>query len=269
MFSPCRISSGGISTPKVWAVAWTARSSDDKVGNTNIAHNRNPLEPRYNLAQEFHCLPTISTLKAERPVTLPPGHARLPTKPTPTGSVANAKTMGMSKIVCFKTSAGMTAQVAMTSTFRRTKSAAISSARSRRPSAQPTSKATLTTFPPAQFVQSLNEGSEPVARDRRSSCAKKTRWSQLRLLRARRKRPRRGRAAEKRNRTLAVSLPVPPVLPNERNSIQGDCRVAGFRAGLCQLRVRTRIAIQRAYVSFRQLRTCRPIAFGQKVPTAG
>ena len=40
-------------------------------------------------------LPAVSVAWNDNPVTLPPGRARLATKPPPTGSIANAKTTGM------------------------------------------------------------------------------------------------------------------------------------------------------------------------------
>jgi hypothetical protein len=85
----------------------------------------------------------MSTFNAESPVALPPGRPRLATNPLPIGSVASANTMGISDVGSFATSAGMVAQVATTSTFARTNSAAISAARSRRPSAQRISNTTL------------------------------------------------------------------------------------------------------------------------------
>jgi hypothetical protein len=39
-------------------------------------------------------LPTSSGMRADNPVTLPPGRARLVTSPLVTGSAATAKTMG-------------------------------------------------------------------------------------------------------------------------------------------------------------------------------
>jgi hypothetical protein len=47
----------------------------------------------------------------------PPGRARLATKPVPTGSVARAKTIGMTVVACLATRVGPIAQVTMMSTF--------------------------------------------------------------------------------------------------------------------------------------------------------
>jgi uncharacterized protein DUF6166 len=64
------------------------------------------------------------------------------TSPLPTGSAATAKTIGMTDVACFAARAAFP-PVTMTSTFRRTNSAAISAKRSIRPSPQRTSIATL------------------------------------------------------------------------------------------------------------------------------
>ena len=71
----------------------------------------------------------------DKPVTLPPGRARLATRPVPSGSCASAKTIGMTDVACFAARTALP-DVTMTSTFKRTNSAAISANRSLRPSAQ-------------------------------------------------------------------------------------------------------------------------------------
>jgi hypothetical protein len=65
----------------------------------------------------------------DAPVTLPPGRARLATSPEPTGSTAIANAIGMVEVACF-TAWIAVSTVRMTSTLRRTNSAAISAARS-------------------------------------------------------------------------------------------------------------------------------------------
>jgi hypothetical protein len=76
-------------------------------------------------------LPAISACWTDNPVTLPPGRARLAIRPPPTGSIEIAKTMGMTAVACFTVRTGVPL-VTMTSTLRRTNSAAISAARSGR-----------------------------------------------------------------------------------------------------------------------------------------
>ena len=82
-------------------------------------------------------LPARSVCWNDRPVTLPPGRARLTTKPVPTGSPP-AKTIGMTDVACFAARTLTVPPETITSTFCRTNSATISAARSLRPSAHRT-----------------------------------------------------------------------------------------------------------------------------------
>ena len=161
-------------------------------------------------------LAAISLCWSDRPVTLPPGRAKLATKPLPTGSVATANTMGMTDVACF---AGMTAapNVTMTSTFKRTKSVASSAKRSLRPSVQRYSIAkvrpsrevqgtarTLGLDDPAQFAQSLHKSGGPLTLGRRCIRAQEPDGRQLRgLLRACDERPR-SCTTEQRDERAAV-----------------------------------------------------------------
>ena len=70
-------------------------------------------------------LPATSVAWIDSPVTLPPGRARFVTKPPPTGSCATAKTMGMTVVARFTVGTAVP-NVTMTSTLRRTNSAATS-----------------------------------------------------------------------------------------------------------------------------------------------
>jgi len=69
-------------------------------------------------------LPLSSLVKALKPVTLPPGCARLATTPTPSGSPIAAMTTGMVVVACLAASAAGVPRVMMTSTGKRTSSAA-------------------------------------------------------------------------------------------------------------------------------------------------
>ena len=71
-----------------------------------------------------------SVAKLESPVTLPPGRARLATRPAPTGSPALAITMGMVVVAFLAANAGGVPVTTIRSTLRRTKSAASSGRRS-------------------------------------------------------------------------------------------------------------------------------------------
>ena len=75
-------------------------------------------------------LVSSSNDKLDNPVTLPPGRARLATRPSPTGSPAFAITMGMVVVAFFAANAGGPAVTTIRSTLRRTKSAASSGRRS-------------------------------------------------------------------------------------------------------------------------------------------
>ena len=66
----------------------------------------------------------------ENPVTLPPGRARLVTKPTLTGSPGFAITMGMFVVAFLAANADGVSVPTIRSTFRRTRSAASSGKRS-------------------------------------------------------------------------------------------------------------------------------------------
>jgi hypothetical protein len=79
-------------------------------------------------------LPVRSVARVDIPVTLPPGRARLPTRPVPTGSPAAANTIGMTDVACFAATTFAVPDVTMTSTLSWTNSAANSAERSLRPS---------------------------------------------------------------------------------------------------------------------------------------
>src|SRR5262249_37120096 len=84
----------------------------------------------------------VSANWVDRPVTLPPGRARLATRPVPSGSAATANTIGITDVACLTTRAA-TPDVTMTSTLSLTNSAAISAKRSLRPSPQRYSMVTV------------------------------------------------------------------------------------------------------------------------------
>jgi hypothetical protein len=81
-------------------------------------------------------LPARSAARVARPVTLPPGLARLATRPLLTGSPAVANTIGMTDVARLAAKIVGVPDVTMISTLSRTNSAAISAKRSLRPSPQ-------------------------------------------------------------------------------------------------------------------------------------
>jgi hypothetical protein len=89
-------------------------------------------------------LATTSGPKILKPVALPPGRARLATRPSLTGSSPTPNTIGISVVAALAASAAaLLAGVAMTATRRRTKSAISAGRRSYRPSSQWYSTITL------------------------------------------------------------------------------------------------------------------------------
>src|SRR3989440_9215896 len=80
-------------------------------------------------------LPANSAVTEAKPVTFPPGRGRLATSPVPIGSPVSAMTIGISCVACLAARAVGVNQVTITSTLRRTSSAANSGSRSRCPSA--------------------------------------------------------------------------------------------------------------------------------------
>src|SRR5690348_846788 len=69
-------------------------------------------------------LPTNSGVRLDKPVTLPPGRARLITSPSATGSPTVAKTMGMLLVACLAARAAIVPVATITSTLSATSSAA-------------------------------------------------------------------------------------------------------------------------------------------------
>src|SRR6516162_3762508 len=136
MSSPRRISNVMTSTPSVRAVVWTSRILSTTAGLSTLAKIANRPRPGTTSRKSSRRLPARSRLWFDRPVTLPPGRARLAIRPVPTGSPAPAKTMGMTDVASMAATTTAVPDVTMTSTLRWTNSAAISAARSVRPSAQ-------------------------------------------------------------------------------------------------------------------------------------
>ena len=50
--------------------------------------------------------PMMGKSKEVKPVMLPPGRAKLETKPCPTGSMVTQKTIGMARVACFSATTG-------------------------------------------------------------------------------------------------------------------------------------------------------------------
>src|SRR6266550_1577269 len=95
--------------------------------------------------------------KFASPVTLPPGRARLATRPKTTGFTMPVITMGMVVVAFFAANAGFPPVTTITSTLRRTRSAARSGRRSFFPSAKPVLVGDIFSFDPSKLGQLLSE----------------------------------------------------------------------------------------------------------------
>src|SRR6516225_3510079 len=145
------------------------------------------------------CLGPSSACGKLTPVALPPGCAKLSTRPRAIGSSVTRNTIGMVAVAAFAARAGAVPPVAtISATLRRTRSTAISGRRSYRPSAKRYSIVSVQPLDVAGFDQHPAEHFESrpaggchayteIAHDRHRC-----------LLRARRQRPR-GRTAEQRD----------------------------------------------------------------------
>src|SRR5438132_6034060 len=119
----------------------------------------------------------------DKPVMFPPGRARLATRPAPTGSPTDAKTIGMTVVARLAAATAAVPWVMVTSTLRRTNSLEISAFRA--PLRPPVLDCDVATFHPTQLMKSSHECSNHVAHGRRRACAQEPyRWQPGRLLRA-------------------------------------------------------------------------------------
>src|SRR5262249_17611948 len=119
---------------------WTRRPSARAAGSISlrVASDEGPLgliSTAMRVAEgsssrtSSKCFATSSALKMLMPVRLPPGRARLGTRPSLTGSSATEKTMGIVVVASFAAEAAL-AMATITPTGRRTNSAASSGSRS-------------------------------------------------------------------------------------------------------------------------------------------
>ena len=154
-----------------------------------------------------------------KPVALPPGRARLSTKPAPTGSGTCANTIGTVRVACSNGArvASPTGQDDIRrerDQFRRVSTGSVGIAR---PPAIVDPH--VAADGPAQFLQPLQERSDAglrfrIVRDQVREHADAT--HPLGLLRARRERPRSRRAAEERDELAPFHRRMSPALQTER-----------------------------------------------------
>src|SRR6516162_7649413 len=191
--SAFRISSVTTSRPNAPAAAWTSPTSFMAAGLSALIRIANRRRLGTTSRKSSSRFPARSVNWTDRPVTLPPGRARLATMPVPTGSPAPAKTIGMSAVACFAARAGRVPTVTIDLELDKLgRNLGEAFGASLGPAILDRDAAALE---PAEFVQSLHKSAEPLTLDQRRGCAQEPNGRQLpRLLRARRERPRRGAA---------------------------------------------------------------------------
>ena len=118
-------------------------------------------EPRPLVSPTFSCL--ARSLKKSCPVTLPPGRARLATRPKATGSPGVTITIGMAVVAPLAANAGGPPVTTIRSTLRRTRSAASSGRRSFFPSTNRYSIAIFFRSIHPSLVSSCRNASERTA----------------------------------------------------------------------------------------------------------
>ena len=99
----------------------TGRSPEATAGSRRTAAR---VTPRRDLLEQLQPFPAKPYSKSVKPVTLPPGRARLSTKPAPTGSTACANTIGTVRVACSNAATAAALLARMTSGASATSSAA-------------------------------------------------------------------------------------------------------------------------------------------------
>ena len=197
-----RTSTGLTSTPNDGATDWIAANwpiPAASAGSRRTAARVTPGAISLSSSSHFPLMPYSYWVK---PVALPPGRARLSTKPAPTGSRSTANTIGTVRVAC---SNGPTAEpptARMTSGASATNSAAYLRVRSASPAPQRVVDPHVAAVGPAQLLQPLQERRDAGLRFRIVRGAVHEHADAphaLALLRARRERPRGRRAAEQRD----------------------------------------------------------------------
>src|SRR5262249_31951652 len=162
MPSPRRISNVMTSRPYVRAVAWTSPISSTMVGLPTLPKIANRPSPGTISRNSSRRLPLVSVCWSESPVALPPGRARLATRPVPTGSPA-PKTMGIPRGPLLGTQAPASRRcdndinLALDELGRNLSEALAATLR------PPILDRDGATLDPAEFAQPLNKDGEPLA----------------------------------------------------------------------------------------------------------
>ena len=105
-------------------------------GLTGLDNNPTRDKCETTAANISNCFGVVSSAEVAMPVMLPPGLAKLSTKPVPTGSVETAMTIGIVRLACCTALMDPVVPTTTTSTCARTSSAASMGKSSVRPSAK-------------------------------------------------------------------------------------------------------------------------------------
>ena len=111
-------SSLNASRPSRTAAAWTRSISNLMRGLSALPRTATRLRAGTTSRNSSSLRPPRSVCMFDRPVTLPPGRARLATSPVPTGSPAEAKTIGIVDVAFLTDMVAAVPAVTMTSTLR-------------------------------------------------------------------------------------------------------------------------------------------------------
>ena len=119
-----RTLTGVTSTPSDGAAAWIAPNWPVPAAYGGIPKDRHARHVGRDLLEQFQPFAADAVFEAEKPVVLPPGRARLSTKPPPTGSTTLANTIGTVRVACCNGPTVAAARARMTSGASATNSAA-------------------------------------------------------------------------------------------------------------------------------------------------
>ena len=194
---------GFTSTPSDGAAVWMAPNWPIPAGAPGSRRTAARVTPGAICLSSSSHLALRPYSKFVNPVALPPGRARLSTKPLPTGSTTCTNTIGTARVVCSNGAMLILPVARMTSGVSANNSSAYLRISSEFPAAgQRVSMRRLRPSVKPQLLQSLLEGSDAGLSVRTISNRAHEHADlpyAIRLLRARRKRPTRRRAADQRD----------------------------------------------------------------------
>src|SRR5262249_2666397 len=207
MSAAWRISSGTTSSPSVCAAALVSSISSTGWALPALNTMPNRRRPATTSRNSSIRLPARLAACSDKPVTWPPGLARLATRPLPTGSMPTAKTIGMALVACRTVGTGAADGDDDVhfhpDEFRGNFGVSIGAS-----FGPPILDGDCTVLDPADLAQSRHKGARPRT-EGRGIGAEKADCRQSCLLRFRRQRPCCRRAADQRDE-IAPSHWLPP-----------------------------------------------------------